>query len=102
MTSPEEAAELIEADMGQRTRATAMELERSSRKRKQGLIPELPVLTWGKKQSNFADFQESIQTYLEAQFANNGSFIKNDQFYIPPMPEEPEADRALKPRGLIK
>ena len=29
--------ELIEADMDQRTCATAMELERSSRKRKQGL-----------------------------------------------------------------
>ena len=61
-----------------------------------GLIQELPVLTWGLKRSNFADFQESIQTYLEAQFANNGSFIKNDKYYVPPMPEEPEADPSPK------
>jgi len=54
-----------------------------------GLIAELPVLTWSGQRSNYADFKETMSTYLQQRFGNNGMFIRNDEYYEPPKIKEP-------------
>ena len=57
-----------------------------------GMIAELPVLTWNGNKSNYAEFKERMSTYLQQRYGNNGNFIDNDEYYVPPEPTEPEAD----------
>ena len=57
-----------------------------------GMIAELPLLAWHGNRSNYAEFKEKMSTYLQQKFGNNGNFIDNDEYYVPPEPEEPVAD----------
>ena len=44
--------------------------------------------------SNYPEFKEKISTYLQQKFGNNGNFIDNNDYYVPPEPTEPEADES--------
>jgi len=66
--------------------------EQQNTTKDQGMISELPVLTYAdNKPNNYLIFKEKLSIYLCQRHGDVGLFIESGELWTAPMPDEPEA-----------